>query len=209
MCQCRGIDFQGKACLIGVPCATAEKWPLLWRRGENYTFPYSACQHNAEEETKEPSSISSFSRLLLLPIINPLNFVLLCKSNEITCASMKTLWASPYCGLTQEWSNWPNILWSFSPSILCNFPPKLPAFFFFFLQVKFMVLLDKLEGSECDVSCPNYLLQTQTSSTTIKLFDLKRVGDYGRRQFSTCFNDFVSASLTLWINLLLDLKMIL
>lgn len=78
------------------------------------------------------------------------------------------------------------------PSVLCNLPSKLT---FLFFQVKFMVLVDKLEGSECDVSFPNYLLQMQTSPPTIKLFDLKRLGDYGRRQFSTCFNDFVSLTL--------------
>lgn len=45
-------------------------------------------------------------------------------------------------------------------------------------------------------SFPNYLLQMQMTLTTIKLFDLKRLGDYGM-QFYTSFNDFVRANLTL------------
>lgn len=91
------------------------------------------------------------------------------------------------------------------PSIL--FSPKLPAFFFFSWKWSLWFFLTSLRApSVMSNSFPNYLLQMQTSSTTVKLFDLKRLGDYGRRQFSTCFNDFVSASLTLWINLLLDPK---
>lgn len=92
------------------------------------------------------------------------------------------------------------------PSILDNFPPKM---FFFLLLLLFFFnwslwLLRAL--SVMSNAFPNYLLWMQTTSTTIKLFDLKRLGDYGRRQFYTCFNDFVRASLTLWINLPLDLK---
>lgn len=88
------------------------------------------------------------------------------------------------------------------PSILCNLPSKLT---FLFFKWSLWFLLTSLRAlSVMSNSFPNYLLQMQTSPPTIKLFDLKRLGDYGRRQFSSCFNDFVS--LTLWINLLLDLK---
>lgn len=88
------------------------------------------------------------------------------------------------------------------PSTLCNLPSKLT---FLFFKWSLWFLLTSLRAlNVTSNSFPNYLLQMQTSPPTIKLFDLKRLGDYGRRQFSTCFNDFVS--LTLWINLLLDLK---
>lgn len=117
---------------------------------------------------------------------------------------MKTLWASPHCESKQQWSNCPKMLWFcsalFSALCLLNCLP-------FFGKLCLWFFLTSLRAlSVVSNSFPNYLLQMQPPPATIKLFDLKRLGAYGRRQFSACFNDFVSASLTLWINLLLDLK---
>lgn len=79
------------------------------------------------------------------------------------------------------------------PSILCNLLSELT---FHLFKGSLWFLLTSLRAlSVMSNSFPNYLLQMQTSPPTIKLFDLKRLGDYGRRQFSTCFNDFVSLTL--------------
>lgn len=90
-------------------------------------------------------------------------------------------------------------------SILCNIPSKLPVLFFPCKWSLWFFLTNLRALSVMSNSFPNYLLQMQMTLTTIKLFDLKRLGDYGM-QFYTSFNDFVRANLTLWINLPLDLK---
>lgn len=87
---------------------------------KNCTFLHSAYQHDAEEE-KEPTSTSSFNCLPLLPIWKPLHFVLSGRSNKGFMEAQDILRASPYCGQTQQRSNWLKILWSCFPllSAIC------------------------------------------------------------------------------------------
>lgn len=119
---------------------------------------------------------------------------------------MKTLCASPHRGSTQCLTNWPRMLWIYFSLFSAIFLLNCLFFFFFPRKWSLCFFLTNLRAlSVMSNSFPNYLQQMQMTLTTIKLFDLKRLGDYGM-QFYTSFNDFVRANLTLWINLPLVLK---